>query len=97
MSGRLSFWGQSLLREEEIRDWRNKLDALKAFSESLAPYNTVGKLKNLRIGSDDIAPRKRTSRFCRLSRGCWIWSPSSVPWPAYLSQAEMVLCQTMLG
>mgnify|MGYP000138434631 CR=1 FL=1 len=35
MSGRLSFWGQSLLREEEIRDWRNKLDALKAFSESL--------------------------------------------------------------
>ena len=33
--------------------------ALKTFSESLAPYNTVGKLKNLRIGSDDIAAQKK--------------------------------------
>jgi len=59
MQGRLSFWGQPLLREEEIADWRTKLDALKSFSESLAPYNTVGKLKNLRIGSDDIAAQKK--------------------------------------
>ena len=59
MQGRLSFWGQPLLREEEIADWRTKLEALKSFSESLAPYNTVGKLKNLRIGSDDIAAQKK--------------------------------------
>ncbi|WP_210879912.1 DUF6079 family protein [Roseovarius autotrophicus] len=59
MQSRLSFWGQPLLREEEIADWRTKLDALKSFSESLAPYNTVGKLKNLRIGSDDIAAQKK--------------------------------------
>lgn len=59
MQGRLSFWGQPLLREEEIADWRTKLEALKSFSENLAPYNTVGKLKNLRIGSDDIAAQKK--------------------------------------
>jgi hypothetical protein len=59
MQGRLSFWGQPLLREEEIADWRTKLEALKSFSESLSPYNTVGKLKNLRIGSDDIAAQKK--------------------------------------
>jgi len=59
MTNRLSFWGQALLRDEEIRDWRSKLDELKAFSESLSPYNTVGKLKNLRIGSDDIAAQMK--------------------------------------
>lgn len=59
MQDRLSFWGQPLLREEEIADRRTKLDALKGFSETLAPYNTVGKLKNLRIGSDDIAAQKK--------------------------------------
>ncbi|HDZ37121.1 MAG TPA: ATP-binding protein, partial [Marinobacter sp.] len=32
MANRLSFWGQPLLRDEEIRDWRSKLDELKAFS-----------------------------------------------------------------
>lgn len=58
MANRLTFWGQALLREEELGDWRAKLGALKTFSENLAPYNTVGKLKNLRIGSDDIAAQK---------------------------------------
>jgi hypothetical protein len=68
-----------------------KLDALKAFSESLAPYNTVGKLKNLRIGSDDIARRRRTSKSWRRSRECWSSSVSSGHTAGYLSQAEMVL------
>ncbi|MCB2027077.1 MAG: ATP-binding protein, partial [Ottowia sp.] len=44
MQSRLSFWGQPLLREDEIREWRGRLDALKTFTESLSPYNTVGKL-----------------------------------------------------
>ena len=54
LPGRLSFWGRPLLTDDEIRDWRARLEALKAFTEGLTPYNTVGKLKNLRIGSDDI-------------------------------------------
>lgn len=91
MPGRLSFWGQSLLREEEIRDWRAKLDALKAFSESLAPYNTVGKLKNLRVGSDDISSQNKNLEVlqaveCILELVAELGTTAS-----YLSQAEMIL------
>ena len=40
--GKLGFWGQNLLRDEEAKDWHARLDALKQFIESLSPYNTVG-------------------------------------------------------
>jgi hypothetical protein len=91
MSGRLSFWGQPLLREEEIRDWRTKLDALKAFSESLAPYNTVGKLKNLRIGSDDIAAQKKNLEVLQAVEGMLELVAKLGTTASYLSQAGMVL------
>jgi len=91
MSGRLSFWGQSLLREEEIRDWRAKLDALKAFSESLAPYNTVGKLKNLRIGSDDIAAQTKNLEILQAVEGMLELVAELGTTASYMSQAEMVL------
>lgn len=91
MSGRLSFWGQPLLREEEIREWRTKLDALKAFSESLAPYNTVGKLKNLRIGSDDIAGQKKNLEVLEAVEGMLELVAELGTTASYLSQAEMVL------
>lgn len=91
MSGRLSFWGHPLLREEEIRDWRTKLDALKTFSESLAPYNTVGKLKNLRIGSDDIAAQKKNLEVLQAVEGMLELVAELGTTASYLSQAEMVL------
>jgi hypothetical protein len=91
MSGRLSFWGQPLLREEEIRDWRTKLDGLKAFSESLAPYNTVGKLKNLRIGPDDIAAQKKNLEVLQAVEGMLELVADLGTMASYLSQAEMVL------
>ena len=91
MAGRLSFWGQPLLREEEIRDWRTKLDALKTFSESLAPYNTVGKLKNLRIGSDDIAAQKKNLEVLAAVEGMLELVGELGSTASYLSQAEMVL------
>jgi hypothetical protein len=91
MSGRLSFWGQSLLREEEIKDWRTKLDALKAFSESLAPYNTVGKLKNLRVGSDDIEAQKKNLEVLQAVEGMLELVAELGTTANYLSQAEMVL------
>ena len=58
LQARLSFWGKPLLTEAELRDWRTRLDSLKAFAESLAPYNTVGKLKNLRVDATDIDAQK---------------------------------------
>lgn len=91
MTNRLSFWGQPLLREEEIRDWRMKLDALKAFSESLAPYNTVGKLKNLRIGSDDIAAQKKNLEVLYSVEGLLSLVGELGNMASYLGQAEMVL------
>jgi hypothetical protein len=91
MSGRLNFWGQPLLREEEIREWRNKLDALKAFSESLLPYNTVGKLKNLRIGSEDISVQKKNLEVLQAVEGMLELVAEIGTTASYLSQAEMVL------
>ena len=60
--GKLGFWGQNLLREEEAKDWHARLDSLKKFTESLAPYNTVGKLKNLRITQEDLDGQKKLYR-----------------------------------
>lgn len=91
MAGRLSFWGQSLLRDEEIRDWRSKLDALKSFSESLSPYNTVGKLKNLRITADDIAAQKKNLEVLDSIERMLDLVAELGTTASYLSQAEMVL------
>src|SRR6056297_684327 len=91
MANRLSFWGQPLLREEEIRDWRSKLDELKAFSESLSPYNTVGKLKNLRIGSDDIAAQNKNLEILKSVEGLIGLIGELGNTASYLGQAEMVL------
>ena len=91
MANRLSFWGQPLLRDEEIRDWRSKLDELKAFSESLSPYNTVGKLKNLRIGSDDIAAQKKNLEVLNSVEGLNTLIGELANTASYLGQAELVL------
>lgn len=91
MAGRLSFWGQPLLRDEEICDWRTKLDALKDFSESLAPYNTVGKLKNLRISSDDIAAQTKNLEILQSVEGMLELVAELGTTASYLSQAEMIL------
>lgn len=91
MQGRLSFWGQSLLREDEVRDWRARLEALKTFTESLAPYNTVGKLKNLRIGSDDIDAQKKNLEVLAAVERLLELVAELGSTAAYLSQAEMVL------
>jgi len=91
MQGRLSFWGQALLREEEIRDWRARLETLKGFSENLSPYNTVGKLKNLRIGSDDIeAAKKNLEVLASVERLLELVAELGST-ASYLSLAEMVL------
>ena len=88
---RLSFWGQPLLREDEIRDWRERLDALKKFTESLSPYNTVGKLKNLRISAEDIEAQKKNLEVLASVERMLDLVAELGGTAAYLSQAEMVL------
>ena len=91
MGGRLNFWGQPLLRDEEILDWRTKLEAVKKFSESLSPYNTVGKLKNLQIGSDDITTQKKNLEVLNAVERILELVAELGSTASYLSQAELVL------
>lgn len=89
--GKLGFWGQSLLREEEAKDWYARLDALKKFTESLSPYNTVGKLKNLRITQEDIDTQKKNLDVLTGVERLLELVGELGSTASYLSQAEMVL------
>jgi len=91
LRNRLSFWGQSLLREEELRDRQQRLEALKGFLEGLSPYNTVGKLKNLRITQDDIEIQKKNLDALAAVESLRDLVAELGNVAAYLSQAEMVL------
>ena len=91
LQNRLTFWGQSLLREEELRDWRTRLEALKGFLEGLSPYNTVGKLKNLRITQDDIETQKKNLDVLSSVEKLRDLVAELGTTASYLSQAEMVL------
>jgi energy-coupling factor transporter ATP-binding protein EcfA2 len=55
---KISFWGQAVLRDEELEIARQQIGAVKTFAEGLAPYNTPGKLKNLSTTAADIAAQK---------------------------------------
>ena len=91
LPGKLSFWGKPMLTDDEIRDWRTRLEALKTFAEGLTPYNTVGKLKNLRIGSDDIdAQKKNLDVLASVEKLLELVGELGAT-AGYLSQAELVL------
>jgi hypothetical protein len=91
LHGKLSFWGKPLLTDDEIRDWRTRLEALKTFTEGLTPYNTVGKLKNLRIGSDDIDAQKKNLEVLASVEKLLELVGELGATAGYMSQAELVL------
>lgn len=91
LHGKLSFWGKPLLTDDEIRDWRARLEALKTFTEGLTPYNTVGKLKNLRIGSDDIDAQKKNLEVLTSVEKLLELVGELGATAGYLSQAELIL------
>lgn len=91
LQGKLSFWGKPLLTDDEIRDWRMRLEQLKTFTESLTPYNTVGKLKNLRIGSDDIDAQKKNLEVLASVERLQELVAELGATAGYLSSAELVL------
>jgi hypothetical protein len=91
LQGRLAFWGQSLLRETELSDWHHRLSALKTFLEGLTPYNTVGKLKNLRVTQSDINAQKKNLEILTQAENLRDLVAELGTAAAYLSQAEMVL------
>jgi hypothetical protein len=91
MAGRLSFWGQPLVREEELAGWRARLDGLKTFTESLQPYNTVGKLKNLRITAEDVETQRQSIAVLANAERLMSLVADLGSTASYLSQAELVL------
>jgi hypothetical protein len=91
LHGKLRFWGKPLLTDDEIRDWRARLEALKTFTECLTPYNTVGKLRNLRIGSDDIDAQKKNLEVLASVEKLLELVGELGATAGYLSQAELVL------
>ena len=64
---------------------------LKTFTESLSPYNTVGKLKNLRISSEDIEAQKKNLEVLASVERMLELVAELGGTASYLSQAEIVL------
>ena len=91
MSSGLALWGQTLLTEAEIKDSRTRLESLKAFVEALSPYNTVGKLKNLKITQADIDAQKANIASLDLIKSIQKLMADLGPLAGYLAQAEMAL------
>ncbi|MBI4537319.1 MAG: hypothetical protein HY712_05120 [candidate division NC10 bacterium] len=54
LQGGLPFWGRPTPSEEAIKSRRTLLEQTKTFLDSLQVYNSQGKLKNFRYGSDEV-------------------------------------------
>lgn len=54
MQSGITFWGRSLLGEDEVKTIRSRLEETKAFLESLQAYSTPGKLKNFRYDAQEV-------------------------------------------
>jgi hypothetical protein len=91
MQNRLSFWGQSLLTSDELADWRVRLEGLKTFTEAISPYNSVGKLKNLRITSDEVSAQQQNLLVLVSVERLLSLVAELGGLAAYLAQAELLL------
>lgn len=54
MQSGITFWGRSLLGEDEAKKIRLRLEDTKAFLESLQAYSTPGKLKNFHYDTQEV-------------------------------------------
>ena len=87
----LSFWGQSILSEQEASEWGNKLRTTKEFIESLQKFNTVGKLNNFSYDVDTVVGQKTGLDRVREVDDLMKLIEEVGPHAAYLAQAETIL------
>lgn len=91
LKDKLAFWGMPLLSESEFGDYHIRLLSLKTFAEGLQPYNTVGKLKNLRVDSSDIEMQKQNLAVLKTAEHLLAFVADLGTLAAYISQAELIL------
>ena len=91
LKDRLVFWGRPLLSESEFGDYHTRLLSLKNFAEGVQPYNTIGKLKNLRTDSLEIARQVDNRGILKTIETLLEFVSEVGTTAAYLSQAELVL------
>lgn len=87
----LFFWGRRLLNEDEIQKLRTKLDATKAFLESLQAFDKPGKLKNFRYDAAEINGHRDGLRTLKEIESFQELVADLGTKAAYLTTAEMVL------
>lgn len=87
----LTFWGGSVLTEDEIHHLRSTLETTKDFLESLQGYTTPGRLKNLRYEVDDIAAHQNGLKALGEIENFKKLVAILEPIASYLSTAEAVL------
>jgi len=87
----LTFWGRSILSDQETAEWKSKLGEAKEFLESLQAYNTAGKLNNFPHDIDKVKAQKPGLDLVREVDELVKLIQQVGPQAAYLSTAEAVL------
>lgn len=93
VQGGLPFWGRALLSEAEQANWREQLACAKQFLEGLQSYNTAGKLRNLKIGADEVQAQAGALALLDEVATLEKLAHDLSPLANYLAQAAMVLPQ----
>ena len=87
----LIFWGRPILSEQEQKDWKDRIGSLKAFLESLQPFNTVGKLKNFPHESAVVLGQKPAIELAREVDELGALLQQANRLTSYLGKAEALL------
>ena len=91
LQSKIPFWNHMLITEQEQAEYQAKLNALKAFLESLQAYSSHGRLKNLRYDLADITAQRIPLEILRELMALHELVTDLGPSASYLSQAELTL------
>ena len=91
IQGGIPFWGRSLFSEQEQAEYRDRLDGVKDFLESLQAYSTSGRLKNFRYDMAAVKAQKIGLETQREVAALQELTTDLGAIAGYLSQAEMLL------